>query len=74
MSYVGFEPTIPDSELVQTAHALDRSTTVTGWWRTYQQLIFEKVVSKLSVKKRVYDFWRLAKRVKLDSFIRTRED
>jgi hypothetical protein len=51
MSYVGFEPTIPASERAKTAHALDRSATVTGadtctslnswshtvqWWSTGQ--------------------------------------
>jgi hypothetical protein len=30
MPWVGFEPKIPASERAETAHALDRSTTVTG--------------------------------------------
>jgi hypothetical protein len=35
MPYVGFQPTIPASEQVKTVHALDRSATVTGDYKTY---------------------------------------
>jgi hypothetical protein len=30
MPYVGFEPSIPESERAKTVHALDRAATVTG--------------------------------------------
>jgi hypothetical protein len=33
MSWVGFEPKIPTSERAKTVHALDDSTSVTGWGR-----------------------------------------
>jgi hypothetical protein len=36
MPFVGFEPTIPASELEKTVHALDHSVTVT---RTYKVLV-----------------------------------
>jgi hypothetical protein len=40
MPWVGFEPTIPGSELAKTVHAADRSPTVTGSYcfRVYNNL------------------------------------
>jgi hypothetical protein len=53
MPWVGFEPTIPESERAKTVHALDCAATVTGFCKPIHRIIFskqhnKKVVSILS--------------------------
>jgi hypothetical protein len=38
MPWMGFEPTIPGSERAKTVHVLDRSATVTGSLKRYENL------------------------------------